>query len=318
MSTYTNNVLFQNQSLVAIFRAWVQVMHDGLTSVGLVQTSDTGQALPSTIALPGASTFSGFEIYRFADSLQATKPVFIKMEYGTAPNNTGSIFRVTLGTSTNGAGTLTGQVTPSPTVTGQWAVVDTSSQPAYFSGDTSSFTVAWPSSNATGGWRPSMVMAERTRNADGTPNGDAVVFAVVQDYGFGGSAGGYGDTSASVVSYLNNSVGTRNSLPIASPGQVGYWDAAGTTNGLDNNLFPFLVITPKQEAQMLSVLGCYASALVGQQTAQVTVLGAVHTYLSLGSQHYAVVTPGPAASLATVGGSYGANSQSQSLLMRYE
>lgn len=318
MSTSAVNVLFQSQTSAVLFRAWSQVLHDGLIAVGLVQTADTGQINLTTVALPGAPSYAGYEIYRFADTLQATKPVFIKIEYGVPSSAVGGVFRVSVGTATNGAGTLTGLLSTTATITGQWSVTDTASQPAYFFGDTSSVAVAWPSSNASAGWRPSMFMVERTRNSDGTPNGDAVVMAVVQGYGYGGAATAFGDTFAAVLSYLNNSVGTRNSLPISSPGHVGYWDSAGSTSGLDNNLFPFLVITPKQEAQMLSVLGCYSYTLAGQQTAQVTALGATHTYLSLGLQHYASVIPGPAQAHSVSGSGYGVNNLVQSVFMRYE
>lgn len=324
MSTANPLVLWDNRT-TANFRAWAQAIHDSLIAVGLVQTADTGQVTISTMALPtGSPTFVGYEIYRFNDALQATKPVFLKIEYGAGSANVvqGS-FRVSISNATNGAGTLNGTlVSTAKTLNGQIAIVDTAPQPSFFCGDTSSMVFAWPTSNATGGFRPSLVMVERTRNADGTANGDAVVLATVQGYGYGSGAGSYGDSSAQVLSYLNNTVGAAYRwLPISSPNVFGYWDAAGSV-GTDINLFPFLVASPKPEAQMLSVLGCYAAAFTPEVPISVIVNGGSHTYLSLGGQMYATTLILPSTvdwqTAANSGLGYGGNTYVCSLVMRYE
>lgn len=91
----------------AAFRAAAQQWHDALSAVGLVQTSDTGQINLTTVTKPGAAnTSAGYEIWRFADTLQATVPVYIKIEYGTGGGATLFGIWITTGASTDGAGTL--------------------------------------------------------------------------------------------------------------------------------------------------------------------------------------------------------------------
>ena len=97
----------------ADFQAWVAGIHAQLLAVGLVNTADTGQINPATVLAPASwNTIQGYEIWRFNDALQSTAPVFIKVEYGGngAQGATGIGMFVTVGTATNGAGTLTGTV----------------------------------------------------------------------------------------------------------------------------------------------------------------------------------------------------------------
>lgn len=94
----------------ADFQAWVTGIHNALAAVGMIQTADTGQINPATVALPAAGAVAGYEIWRFNDTLQATVPVFFKIEYGGGnPVDRPSLY-LTVGSGSNGAGTLTGQV----------------------------------------------------------------------------------------------------------------------------------------------------------------------------------------------------------------
>src|SRR5262245_52043536 len=110
--TATTTLILANDT-DAHFRAWPQWIHDKLSAAGWVQTSDTGQIDLTTVVKPAAvSTSQGYEIWRMADSLQATFPVFMKLEYGSGASsaNNPQIW-ITLGTGSNGSGTLTGNTT---------------------------------------------------------------------------------------------------------------------------------------------------------------------------------------------------------------
>lgn len=320
MSTASTPLIFQNYN-VTQFRAWAQAISGMLQAVGLVQTADTGQVNLTTMTVPAIGNYAGFEIFRFNDALQASKPVFIKVEYGTGSANAlQASVRFSVSNATNGAGTLSGTTTSSTTtffLLGHHSVQDTQMQPAYCFGDTSSVALAFPTSVPSGGWRPSMFMVERTRNADGTPNGDGVAVSTVQGFGFGGAAGSYGDSYSQLLSFLAGiAAPVVRWLPIVSPGIFGFWDQAGSV-GTDINLFPYLVATPKPEAQMMSLLGCYSHAFTGQTTTEVNVNGEDHTYISLGNIMYASFIP---SSVAGYSGTipYGQNFLIGSLLMRYE
>ncbi|HHG5001630.1 TPA: hypothetical protein ACPWGV_004942 [Pseudomonas aeruginosa] len=97
----------------ASFKQWIQSMHDNILACGLVQTADTGQLdIAGISAVPAAGAYAGYLIYKFADSLASSKPVFIKLRpyVGQAGGSTylfGNV-AVTVGFSTDGAGTMTG------------------------------------------------------------------------------------------------------------------------------------------------------------------------------------------------------------------
>ena len=93
------------------FRAWGLEVSTRLAAIGLVQTADTGQVNWATVTRPVANTYNAYEIWRFNDTMQATAPVFIKIEYGTGGSPTAPSMRVTVATGSNGSGTLTGTST---------------------------------------------------------------------------------------------------------------------------------------------------------------------------------------------------------------
>lgn len=92
------------------YRAWWDAIRAQFTAIGLVQTSDTGQLTPGSHARPGTNSYSGYEVWRFADSLQGTLPVILKVEPGIGSAADRPAIRLTVCTSTNGAGSPSGQI----------------------------------------------------------------------------------------------------------------------------------------------------------------------------------------------------------------
>jgi hypothetical protein len=96
-------------------------------------------AIASAGSYPGANTpFAGHDIFRFNDDLQATAPLFIKVQYGQGATNTPGIF-VTLGTAIDAAGVFTGLtfttqkgLCPQLASTGTWPLF-LSGGPSHFS-----------------------------------------------------------------------------------------------------------------------------------------------------------------------------------------
>lgn len=94
----------------ADFRTWGSTISAALATLGLVNTADTGQINWTTVVKPaGTSTQSGYEIWRFADSLQGTTPVYLKLTYGSAAAADRPSLWIQVGSGSNGTGTLTGQ-----------------------------------------------------------------------------------------------------------------------------------------------------------------------------------------------------------------
>lgn len=93
----------------AEFRAVSQFIANTMETGGIIKTSDTGQVNLTTMTFPVANyTAAGYEIRRFSDALQATAPIFMKIEYARGGGaNFFDIF-LTLGTGSDGAGNITG------------------------------------------------------------------------------------------------------------------------------------------------------------------------------------------------------------------
>lgn len=103
---FSTLTLVCDSSSVANFKQWAQAISSFFSSAGWQQASDTGQVNWTTIsAVPGSSAFV-YEIWEPNDGLAN---FYAKIEYGNNQSNSNSpCIRVSIGTGTNGAGTLTG------------------------------------------------------------------------------------------------------------------------------------------------------------------------------------------------------------------
>jgi len=146
------------------FRAWAQQVHDALSAVGMVQTSDTGQINLTTVTTPGTNnTTAGYEIWRFNDSEQATDPIFFKVEYGRGGGASFHRIIVTPGRGSNGSGTITTAASArtltqgvTPGATGRTTV-------SFYEGALFLFTAGAPASGTLGYW----FLIERLRDETG-------------------------------------------------------------------------------------------------------------------------------------------------------
>lgn len=170
------------------FRAWGSAISAALAALGFVQTADTGQINWATVAAPTASgQVMGYEVWRFADSLQSTAPIFFKIQYGS---NGGAASQpqmtFTVGTGSNGSGTITGTDISGVTgalTTGIGAMpqavssgASSSAQTIYLNSDGSALVIASVSTNpnTVSAWGFVLVI-ERTRTWAGAATGDGFV-----------------------------------------------------------------------------------------------------------------------------------------------
>lgn len=115
MATHTTTALgtYTTGETVDTFKK----LFDGLISVGLTQTTDTGQLDLTTAP---AAVFSsanynyGYTVHKLDDASFATYPIYIRIDYTNQNNANATImmprFQMTVGTSTNGAGVIGGNV----------------------------------------------------------------------------------------------------------------------------------------------------------------------------------------------------------------
>lgn len=318
MSTDNATISFDN-STDAAFRAWGLRIAQAFATCGLVQTADTGQINWTTVTrdtgISGTESIRGYEMYRFNDTLQATKPIFVKFEYGHINNynnyynyfaNTLPVIYITVGTATNGAGTLTGALTSTRTrfLGGTpWGInssngsnpstAPSTSSPMLAAGSAAesylnmaigATSLAQPNYNAfyssQGSCFPAMLCIERTRNADGTANGDGVIMWTCKwpppINGFGTSP----EPKFQIISFTGGGYTVApqdNYIPFAYPGQT---FGTASLSG-DNYFFPLPVNTPKAQAQSLAFLGTFKNDVPPLATQTVTVLGTARTYVAL-------------------------------------
>jgi hypothetical protein len=96
-----------DSSTLANFKQWAQAISGFFTTAGWSQSTDTGQVNWSTIAsVPGSGAFI-YEVWQPNDGLTN---FFVKIEYGNVSGTNCPSLRLTLSTTTNGAGTPTGFV----------------------------------------------------------------------------------------------------------------------------------------------------------------------------------------------------------------
>jgi hypothetical protein len=259
----------------AEFRTWGSTIKGELGNMGLVQTGDTGQIDWTTVLLPSAANqVRGYEIWRFADALQATAPIFVKLEYGSSGASTRAAIWITVGVATNGAGTLLGAKS-TRNQCGQ-ETNNTNTALCAFSGDTARLTIALWFFDSLGNQAAAQTIffsVEREKDINGADVGTGCYITVsgnsgIDDLGdeigqeyFGRSAGGLG---------IEEDPGCH------APG------IGNGTSGADVSLFPqnfangvFLPFGLNQLAYKTSAIPANAEILV-------IVYGATHTFRALG------------------------------------
>lgn len=95
-----------DRSTLAHFIEWGKEISDAFAALGWVKASDSGQVDWATIASVPLAASPVYEVWKMNDSLQATSPFFLKIEYGIV--STSPQIWLTLGTGSNGSGTLNG------------------------------------------------------------------------------------------------------------------------------------------------------------------------------------------------------------------
>lgn len=158
----------------ANFRIWGKEISDQLQAMsgtpGLVKTADTGQINWATVTRPGTSTNAGYEIYYLNDSLHGTAPIYFRIDYGTNTVAGNPRVQLTVGTSTNGAGTIGGIATAARAWNAN-AASTSSAYASYLCVVTGFVGLGWKV-HASATWGGFFSIC-RSCDADGTPNGKA-------------------------------------------------------------------------------------------------------------------------------------------------
>lgn len=298
MAAYTFSVIPNNTNNTN-FRAWGQNVSSRILTAGLVQTSDTGQIDWGTVAAPGAAqTSAGYEIFRFADALQATTPIFLKLEYGSGSNanNPGLFF--TVGSGSDGAGSLTGVTTGRCNV--GTSSNSTSSINCFLSGNTGRLSFAlW--SHGTGS-TTTLALGfgiERTVDANGaqTSEGALITWRNAQD----GVSTGYKQLAWN---------GTTGNYTANETSWGMLWPAKGTGNGASGTIlatYPQFFTRGYYLAPGYIWLGAFNNDFASNSTFTIPHYGANHTYIFLGNSAW-----------HSIGGNRADTTGNTSMMMLYE
>lgn len=151
-------------------RGWATALSSALAAVGLVRTSDTGQADTTTIVSPATGTSAGYEIWKLSDAPQSTAPIYLKVGYGAVSGS--PRLEITVGTGTDGAGNLTG-VLYGPVVSGSSGGQASRASASYVSSDGSSLAILlWPGD--LGYTFKLGFFLERSRDSSGVPTAEGL------------------------------------------------------------------------------------------------------------------------------------------------
>lgn len=266
MATYSAAVA-SSVNTTALMRAFAHFIVDQLSAWGWVKTADTGQtATDSLPAEANTNTVGGYQIWRMGDALQATSPVFLKIEFGSSSSSSAPAVWLTLGTGTDGAGNLTGQVS-TRSVLGNTSSTTTTST-CYASGASNRCAFAMFMSNQNTAYSL-FFSIERSKNASGEDTGDGVIL-------FGAAANGTVKTQYLPASGAIRAVQSYPAIPV-------FQGITSLANGGDVGMIPLFpqnllgAVNPGN-----TVWFYYQPDLVALNPVVATLKGATHTVLPLG------------------------------------
>lgn len=270
-TSYSASTNFASGTDAAI-RDWAGKIAALFQAGGWVQTSDTGQT--AAAALTAATTGSevrGYQIWRMADALEGTAPVFVKIEFGSGSAAANPGMWVTVGTGSNGTGTLTGVFvarTVTASITGNASV--------YFVGSASTSRICF----FIGLTHHFALSIERTKDASGADTSDGILIFM--------------DSVASNGSTLQI---YRLARPTGNtpPNSIWYGVIApsGTTWALGANVgvSPLRFFDGKLTNPCINAM-CYLEAdIPALSTVPVSIYGVTRTYFTIGTTRISYVHP---------------------------
>lgn len=240
-----------------------------VTTGGWVYVSQTGDADPTTLThTASTNTKVGFRVYRMADTLQSTNPVYMRVDWGSGATSSNFAFWITLGTGTDGSGNITGSVLAATQIVNASQLSSQTSN-SYGSADTNRASIAMFIQNSNSGY-PLVFTIERTKDSNGSDTGDGLLLAWNNNSSqFGNNrylilAGGTQPSQETGMSYI---LTQKNPSESFAPGDIGVG----------------VLIHFKGVAQQpgMNVMMTNSSDVSLEGAFSMTIYGASHTYQNL-------------------------------------
>lgn len=279
-----------SQSSDANFRAWGLELSTKLQAMNLIKTADTGQINWTTVVRAANNTAAGYEIYQFNDSLQSTAPIFFKLEYGTANISSNPQMWITVGTGSNGSGTITGITTSRDSICIQ-AVPLVGNYTSYLCVADGFFGLIWKLNALTGSIGAGFLVISRTFDSNGA----------VTDSGFrlvnGSTANTVVCNSQSVRTVADSQTAfTTSSSYALVPGTV-----VGSLVGSDIQIYPHFGINPEVWIMPTMAVAILSEVSPGTTVSIAMVGNTPRTLLSVGGTFRSVIVGTGPGTIATYG-----------------
>lgn len=252
----------------ATFRAWGSELAAMMAAAGLVNTSDTGQINWATVTRAGTNADAGYEIWRMNDTEQGTAPVYFRIAYGTANSATIPRIRITTGTGTDGAGTITGTALQTVQIASPGTTPASGSWQSYLCVTDGAFWFAWKRGAATANQFQGAFFFSRSVDAAGVPTalGCYILFM--------GMPYQYLRFAATAATYPARSAAGQ--LPCIVPGQP-----SSSLVGSDNQAYLHWMAIPEVLPVLFLCTVIATEATAGSTFAATLVGSTSHMYVSL-------------------------------------
>ena len=267
----------------AMWRGWGTLFSAGLTAVGIAKTSDTGQINWTTTTAPTATGQNlGYEIRKLGDNTTNANPIVFKIEFMSNSSNVLSQMRIQVGNGSDGAGNLTGNLSPQFLLVQQTDGSGRSSTTNFISSDGTYLTFVLSINNVNTSVSVQALSLGRTKNSAGANTSDGL----------------------NIVFAGNNTTPYRGQYYLPKFGGGAYYNASDNagramihcgapclgTGSLGGNLGVFPVFVPRGMADnpCLGVIVGFTADFGGDvpcagQTVTVPLYGSNHTYMLIGS-----------------------------------
>lgn len=271
----------------AAFRGWGSAISTALQAL-FVKVTQTGEINWATVSKPATNgAAAGFEVYRFNDSLQASAPIFFKIEYGAY---TGGTIRpalwMTVGKAADGSGTITGTLFSRNIIAGGNNIWTATPKNSYLgNGDGSVLVLSlWPSDTGSQAGPGQVYALERSRDDNGNPTGAGVMCSR-------NTSGTQQSTDAADYTAATVSSVDFGFIPVPYTCTNG----VSLSNGVNTPIFTGMVMTPGRAAWVpTAVVGC-ARAEFGVAVVATSLvngidylsMGAASSYADMAKQQYA-------------------------------
>lgn len=262
----------------ANYRLFGSGVNSMLTSLGFVQTSDTGQANWSTATRTNSNTseYFHYDVWRFNDTLQETAPIFFKMYYGRGGHFNTSMLGIEIGQATNGSGGIINSIGPNDTHRLVWGLTSDSGPKTHMASSDMSGLIFLYGIDATATWSRSSFILERLRNIDGSPNNKGYILR----YGYNGEA-----PTLFIYDCVNNIRYTSSGGNALMPMSLNAGQSSVQKNG-NFPVAPIHIFIPGVSISRSKMAVVYTAADLGLHgTIRITHQQMIRTYRCLGSTY---------------------------------